>query len=334
VNEAIWQNRDVVRVPVATPATGRVIEYPRPKGTSGALHGGTAYRLHDGELLAYDQDGIARFLGTGIWQALPTADGLYAVGRGADHTAELWRCALTGENPWGRVASLPREIRIQEILSAGKDRLVLVTDGGVTVLDTRTGAMRPFLGRLRVLDVSAVRAGEDAVTVILRVPGEKGDLQDAGTTGKVQDVYEFWKVDLRRGPGTEECVKRYWSTESVVAGGAGVFGLTHSGRIRVLVGDDFKNIPSTEDYSRLLAVGPDVLWLLDSGGKLAAVRPRTGAKVHGFPFGIDGDTAFGVDPATGDLALVRGKVFRRVRARDGSVEEVGVAAAPPPAEGR
>jgi hypothetical protein len=314
VNSAIWQFRDTVEI-----GPGKVEDYATPKGTFGVLHAGTAYRLRNGELLSRDPDGIVRFIGTGLFQALPTTQGLYAVGSGAGHEPELWRYSLTGENPWGRVAALDAQMRIQSVLPAGSDRLVLVTDHGVSILDVRSGRIRKALEKVQVLDVSAIRAGEDVVTVVLRVPGAKGVFQGGQTKGEQQDVFEIWKVSLNTV--SEERLKRYWNVESVVAGRAGVFGLTHVGRIRVLVGDEFHNLPVTDIYARLLAVGTDVLWVCDAAGHVVAADPRTGARLHGGAATYDDLTAVSVDAATGDLALVKGERFLRVKAKDGTIDE-------------
>jgi len=74
------------------------------------------------------------------------------------------------------IAAVPSGMRIKEVLPAGKDRLVLVSDGGVTVLDTRAGTLRPFLARSQVLDVSAVRAGEDGLEVTALEPGRQDEV--------------------------------------------------------------------------------------------------------------------------------------------------------------
>lgn len=318
VNAAIWQDRETVHV-----GPGVLEGYETPKGTFGALRGGTSYRLHDGELMARDPDGVARFLGTEIFQALPTENGLYAVGLGANRKPELWRLALTGDAPWGRVAPLDASVRLKQILPLGPDRLCLVTDEGIDLLDTPTGKTGTALGNSRTLDVSARRVGDAGLAVVLRVPSSRAVVASGGTKD-VQDVFELWSVDTRSGK--EERLKRYWNVESVVAGGAGIFGLTHAGRLRVLEGEDFRNLPATAAWRRVLAVGPEVVWVLGEDGRLAAAHPRSGARLHGGTVEVDGETAVSVDPVTGDLAVVRGPLFRRVRAADGTVEVIGPAA--------
>jgi hypothetical protein len=328
VNCAIWQFRDTVYT-----EPGKVEGFEKPKGLFGALHGGTAYHLRDGVLTSRDPDGIVRFLGSEIFQSLPTGQGLYAIGLGPERTPELWRFALTGENPWARVANLGRGLHLKEVLPVGSGRLALVTDEGVGILDTAAGTLRNALAFPGILDVSAVRAGEDFVTVVLRVPGAKGVAQGGEIKGQVQDVYETWKVSVT--DLSVERLKRYWNVESVVAGPSGVFGLTHAGRIRVLEGDDFRNLPRTGTYARLLAVGPDVLWVRQSDGRVAAASPVSGARLHETEVTVKDSTAFSVDAATGDLAVVDGERFLRLRAKDGSVEEIaGLPEEPPAAGGR
>jgi len=323
VNEAIWQNRPTVEV-----RPGVVAGFDRPRGTFGALHGRTAYRLEDGELLSHDPDGIVRFLGTGIFQALPTPNGLYAIGLGADRRPELWRFALTGDEPWGRVLPLRKEVRIRQVIPAGSDRLVLVTDQGADLVDAAAGRVMESIENDRALAVSAARVGDHGLVLAIKVKGAEGVAQGGATKGEGQDVHDLRWLDLRTGRTIES--KRYWNTESVVSGTAGVFGLTHAGRLRVLVGDDFRNLPSPEAWRLLVAVGPEVLWVVDREGRFAALSPRNGARIHGTAVEHSAADAVVLDAATGDLGVVSGRRFRRIRAADGTVEEVS--GAPPAGE--
>ena len=324
VNEAIWQNRAEVRL-----QPGVVAQFKEPKGTYGALHGGTAYRLHDGELVSFDPDGIERFLGTGIFQVLPSSNGLYAVGLGADRKPELWRFALTGDEPWGRVIRLRKESRLRQVVPAGKDRLVLVTDQGIEVVDTKEGRVLETLEHDRALAVSAARVGEHGLVVAIRVKGAEGVPQGGDVKGEGQDTYDLRWLDARTGKTKES--KRYWNTECVVAGPAGVFGLTPNGRLRVLVGDDFRNTPSADHWKRLVAVGREVLWVTGDDDRCVAIDPRTGARLHATSLeGVD-DHAVSCDLETGDLGVVSGRKLRRLRAKDGTIEDLPSVPEPEPA---
>ena len=324
VNEAIWQNREEVRL-----QPGVVAQFKEPKGTFGARHGGTAFRLHDGELVSFDPDGIERFLGTGIFQVLPTSNGLYAIGLGADRKPELWRFALTGDEPWGRVIRLRKESRLRQVVPAGKDRLVLVTDQGVEIVDTQEARVLESIEHDRALAVSAARVGEHGLVVAIRVKGAEGVPQGGDVKGEGQDTYDVRWLDARTGKTRE--TKRYWNTECVVAGPAGVFGLTPNGRLRALVGDDFRNLPGADHWRRLVAVGREVLWVTGDDDRCVALDPRTGARLHVTSLESADDQAVSCDAETGDLGVVSGRKFRRLRAKDGTVEELPSVPEPEPA---
>jgi hypothetical protein len=324
VNEAIWQNRAEVRL-----QPGVVAGFKEPKGTFGALHGGTAYRLHDGELVSFDPDGIERFLGTGIFQVLPSSNGLYAVGLGADRKPELWRFALTGDEPWGRVIRLRKESRLRQVVPAGKDRIVLVTDQGVELVDTKEGAVLQSIEHDRALAVSAARVGEHGLVVAIRVKGADGVPQGGDVKGEGQDTYDLRWVDARTGKTRD--TKRYWNTECVVAGPAGVFGLTPNGRLRALVGDDWRNLPAADHWKRLVAVGREVIWVTGDDDRCVAIDPRTGARLHATSLESADDQAAFCDAETGDLGVVSGRRFRRLRAKDGTIEELPSVPEPEPA---
>lgn len=319
VNAAIWQYRDTVHI-----APGVVRSYREPKGTFGALMGGTAYRLHDGELMAHDPGGVVRFIGTELFQALPTREALYAIGLGEDRKPELWRLVLTGDRPWNRVHRLRSEVRVKQVIPGGRDRIALVHDQGVTVVDTAGDRGFESISNTQIMDVTAARSGEDSLNVVVRVPGARGVVRGGQSEGKEQDTYELWTVDLRTGNG--ERLKRYWNVESVVAGVEGIYALTPVGRLRVLAGDDFKNLPATDVWSRLAAVGRNVLWVVGRDGLLAMANARNGATLRTTTVKVS-DAALSIDPVTDDLAVISGDRFLRVRALDGVAEEVGGAPA-------
>ena len=313
VNCSIWQNRAEVTISgLETPA------YGLPRGLHTAAFGGVYYRLKDGELLSRDAEGVTRFLGTRILSVLPAADGVYAVGfSGAGHP-ELWRLALTGEEPWACIGPVDLRSRALDVLRGGKET-VLLTGFGVDLIGGHP--VKPLLAgdEDRAGDCSAMPLPRDRWLTVRWKPGSPG-IRTAGETRlERQGTIDLFLVGL---DGARD-IKRYWNVREAKAGAAGVLGLSHAGRLKRLVDDDFRDLPGETVYARLLAVAGTTAWLVAGDGKLAAVDAKTGALRHTVDLAFADLVEFRADPVTGDLAATRdGGVCLRVKTSDGTVEEI------------
>jgi hypothetical protein len=104
-------------------------------------------------------------------------------------------------------------------------------------------------------------------------------------------------------------------------GPAGVFGLSHLGNLRKLVGKSFRDLGSDRIYQRILAVGRKHVWLQSAADELVLVNARNGAaKV--LEQGASEHMAFDIDTVTDDLAWSWNGKFYRVSAKTGEVTEV------------
>jgi hypothetical protein len=314
VNAAIWQNRPTV---ILLPGIHEA--YREPKGLSGALHGGTLYRLRDGELTSRDPDGVVRFLGTRLFGVYPAAGALYSVSLGEDRKPELWRFALTGEDPWSRVAGLDAEAGLVQVLPFGRDRLVLVGEQDIRLLDTTTGQAATVAGGDGRWKVSARVAEDGTLVAVMTMAASEGYWQGGERKGEAGDKIEVWS--LRPGAATGKMEKRYWNVRDAAGGPAGIFALSHRGALRRLVGDDFRDLLDGHYFARVLGVGRERVWLAGLDGKLRAAHPKTGAPIATPDLDV-AETRAAVDPVTDDLLLLEPDRLRRVRAADGTVDEV------------
>ncbi|MHC4473250.1 MAG: hypothetical protein ACYS99_20085 [Planctomycetota bacterium] len=315
VNAAIWKFRGKVDL-----RPGVAPNYRVPSGKYPALHGGTYYRLENGELLSLDGFGIRRFLGTEIFKALPCADGVYAVGLGEARQPELWRLAMTGREPWAKVMDLDTSSRLLDIIPVGKGNLAVVTDQGIGLWNRSERNLVRSLQRQQILDLSVVRTGKGALLVTLKVPASEGYYQDGEKKGEKSDLFELWTVS--EATGKADRLKRFWNVKVLLAGMAGVYGISPSGALRRLSGKTFKTMKGSGTYSRILAVGRKVLWLVTAEGRLAAVDARTGSVIENTAIEVEDDFVHHLDKVTDDLAYVRDGKFYRIRAADGVTEEI------------
>lgn len=322
VNAAIWQFREQVHV---TP--GVVQSYRRPVGKFAAVHGGTYYRILDGELTSKDADGIERFLGTEIFQVIPVEGAVYAVALGDDRRPDLWRLSLTGIEPWGFVMDLDQTDRVQDVIPAADGNLVLVTDAGLRYWNKAGQTLSTSLQTAQILHLSTRLAGRGRMTVTVQRPPEEANYRKGERFGEKAPVYELWSVNLKTGKADR--VKEYWNVQGMLAGPAGVFGLSHKGRLRTLAHQSFKDIGTEDAFSRILAVGKKTLWLVGEDGKLRSASARTGRRRHTVDLEVTSLGVVDLDDHTDDLAFVKDGAWFRIRAETGQVERVG---ATPPEE--
>lgn len=315
VNSAIWQMRDTVHI---TP--GVVENYRTPTGKFAAVHGGTYYRIEDGELMSRDAEGIERFLGTEIFQVIPVEGAVYAVALGDDRRPDLWRLTLTGTEPWGFVMDLADTDRVHDVIPASDGNLVLVTDAGLRYWNKEGQTLSTSLSTEQILHLSTRRAGRERMTVTVQRPPREAEYRAGERFGQKAPVYELWSVDLKTGKA--ERLKEYWNVRGMLAGPAGVFGLSHKGRLRRLVRTSFKDHATDAAFSRILAVGQKVLWLVGEDGKLRLADARTGRVRHALSLVAEHLGVVDVDARTDDLAFVSGGAWFRVRAASGEVEQV------------
>jgi hypothetical protein len=307
--------RDTVHI---TP--GVVENYRTPTGKFAAVHGGTYYRIEDGELMSRDAEGIERFLGTEIFQVIPVEGAVYAVALGDDRRPDLWRLTLTGTEPWGFVMDLADTDRVHDVIPASDGNLVLVTDAGLRYWNKEGQTLSTSLSTEQILHLSTRRAGRERMTVTVQRPPREAEYRAGERFGQKAPVYELWSVDLKSGKA--ERLKEYWNVRGMLAGPAGVFGLSHKGRLRRLVRTSFKDHGTDAAFSRILAVGQKVLWLVGEDGKLRLADARTGRVRHVLSLVAEHLGVVDVDARTDDLAFVSGGAWFRVRAASGEVEQV------------
>ncbi len=311
VNSAIWRFDDEVRV-----APGVVEHYKRPTGTWPALFGGSYYRLRRGELMATDPGDTLRVLGTEVFDVLPSADGVFSIQLGEDRKPDLMRLAQTGRFQWDFVLDLDTSSRIQQVVPVGGGKIALVTDKGILVHDRAAGTTTSALTTSQFSQVSVVRAAKRGhLRVTLRRPPRVSTHRDTAGDIEAGPVFELWDVDLTTVKA--ERVKSYWNVRSMLAGGAGVFGLTHAGKLRRLNKSRFQTIADDAEYDRLIAAAGTTLWARSETGMLVAIDATSGRRRFETAIPANDSLAFDVDPETGDLGYFKGDEFHRVRAADG-----------------
>ena len=314
VNCAIWSNRDKVEVrPGVTPS------YRRPTGKFPAVHGGTYYRLDEGELTSLGVDGVTRILGTRIFAILPADSAVYAIGLGTNRRPELWRLAVTGEEPWGAIGEIDDRIRIREVMPVSGGNLVFVTDQGVLFRQASDGKFWNPLDAAQVLDVSVRRGANGKIAVVLRVPAEKGYWQGGERHAESSDIFELWTLDAKTGKAERQ--KRFWNVKAAAIGPGGFFGLSHKGVLRRFAARSFKDVEGSPTHAGIMAVGRKTLWLVNADGKIVSADPRTG-RIRFATDHVAGALATDIDPLTDDLAYVKDGKFYRIRAADGTTEEL------------
>ncbi len=313
VNSAIWRFSETVRI-----APGTAVNYTRPKGSFAALHGGTYYRLTDGALSCLDTDGIERILGAEMFSVLPCAGAVYGVALSDGGAPELWRLALTGEQPWGRVMPVGDGIRVLQVIPAGSGRIGVVTDGGLFIRTLVAGETKSYFTNTQILDLSARAVSDTRVIVALRIPAGRGYYKGGELKGESSDIFELWTLDPRNGE--PELMKRFWNVSAMSIGPAGVFGLSHLGVLRKIKGKNFKDFGSGAIYKRILAVGKSHVWLQSENDDLAVVSTKTGTAKK-LEVIVDDSFAGDIDTVSDDLAFTKSGQFYRVSAKTGEVAE-------------
>ena len=313
VNSAIWRFSETVRL---TPGTAE--NYTVPKGRFAALHGGTYYRLVDGELTSMDDEGIQRILGSEMFAVLPCDGAVYSVALSDGGSPELWRLALTGEQPWGQVMPIGDSLRVLQVIPAGPGRIGVVTDGGLFLRDLAAGQTKGYFSNSQIVDLSARAVSDTRLLVALRVPGQGGYYQGGERKGAQSDIFELWTLDPRRGD--PELVKRFWNMSAMSLGEAGVFGLSHLGVLRKLMGKNFKDFGGPQVCKRILAVGRKHVWLQSAADELILVDAKTGAAKKLEVIASE-NNAYDIDTVTDDLAFAWNDKFYRVSAKTGEVRE-------------
>ncbi len=319
VNSAIWRYRSKVIVGPMSSADRRP-----EKVRIAAAHGGLYYQLKNKELTSLDADGVRRILGSQIELIFPTDEALYAVMPGDDLAPDLWRFAPTGENPWGFVTDLDPETELLGVVPTGDGDLVLLTSKNVSLYSHSANATETLFDVKTDRFLSARRTRSGKIDVTTRDPGTQGkNVIGAQSAGH----FEIWRIDPARG--NHEMIERFWNVSAIRAGRAGIFGLSHKGVLRRVTKGKFKDTSSPDSYRSLVAVGKDVVWVMDGGGRLIASSPKTGRRLFRVDIEVSKESWFSLDAVTGDLVYPTRKGFGRISGTDGTVTEVAEMPDPP-----
>ena len=122
---------------------------------------------------------------------------------------------------------------------------------------------------------------------------------------------------------------RSWNVSAIRAGEAGIFGLSHKGVLRRFTRGKYKDVGSSDAYLSVVAVGRDVVWLLDERERLVAASATTGRAQFRSPAKVSKETWFAVDAVTDELVYATRQGFQRISAKDGAVEDVPEMPDPP-----
>lgn len=274
VNRAIWQFRPVDEN--AAFESHRGGRRPRFLGGNGlALHAGTVYRLHAGELMARDPDGIERFLGTQMDGVYPTDSAVYAIswgqgtgGAGARRPRELWRLVPTGDEPWAHVATIGPKIQIDRILVSPRGAILAMTDQGLFRVDRANKALRPILETEDTDHLSVAFTRKGMARVTYRRPPGGGYVKNGERHGETMAVCELWEVDP--ATGAKERVDEFWNVRQLAIGPAGLYALSPGGKLRRQTGRSFRTVFGHNAYDRILHVGRRHVWLESKKGRLVA----------------------------------------------------------------
>jgi len=218
---------------------------------------------------------------------------------------------------------LPTSTRIRDVIPARDGNLVLVTGEGLQYWNKASRTLSTSLPTQQTLHLSTRRAGHHRLDATAQRPSKEPIYREGQPFGEKAPVYELWTVDLATGQA--ERVKQYWNVKAMLAGPAGVFGLSHKGRLRRLVHTNFKDLGPSEAFTRILAVGRKILWLIGWDGRLRIVRSKTGRVLHVVDVKASDLGAFDLDTRTGDLAFVQDGRWLRVRAGTGAIEAMAPA---------
>jgi hypothetical protein len=316
VNSAIWRNARTVVSGGATSTSSRRAGDLR----IAAAHGGVYYQLKNNELTSIDAEGVRRVLGSQIELIFPTEGALYAVMPGEDGLPDLWRLAPTGENPWGFVTDLDPSAELLDVVAAGSGDLVLLSSEHVALFSRETREQK------RLLDIESdqflsgrvTRSGKVDVTV--HDPRNKGVQRGGAIEGQSAGRFEIWRIDPTKG--THEMRERSWNVSAFRAGDAGIYGLSHKGVLRRYARGKWKDVGASDEYASLVAIGRDVVWVLDERERLVAVSPESGRPRFRAEAKVSKSMWFDLDPVTGDLVYATSKGFMRISGVDGSVTKI------------
>ncbi len=298
VNSAIWQSRGHV----LTSAPSGKPSYPRPERGAEAW-GETVYRLDAGELTALDSDGIVRILGTRMYDVLPTEQVVYATTFGDGGRFELWRLAMTGKDPWGRVGQLELTERVFDVRPAGGGNLLMVTDNGIALWQ-REGSKLTTLVQEKNADRASFRIGEKGRATAVTLWDHENRF-----------AVRVSKIDTVKGVVTD--TEDHWQLVDAAAGPAGVFARSHNGRLQKLLGRGFRALGPKISHKRLIAVGREVVWTVDDQNRVVVLDAGSGRVRHVTK--ASREQRLRLDGATDDLVWGDKDGWWVVRASDGEV---------------
>ena len=320
VNRAIWQFRPIDEASAFDFMRGG--RRPRVLGGNDlAVHAGTVYRLRAGELLARDPDGIERFLGTQMDGVYPTDSAIYAVSwgshRGGVSSAplprELWRLVPTGQDPWAMVARIGT-LRIDRVQVSPRGAILVLTDKGLYRVDRQRKVLRPVLETKAIDHLSVAFRKDGSARVTHQRPAGGGYMQGGERKGETMPVCELYEVDP--ATGAKKRVEEFWNVRQVRIGPAGLYALTHGGKLRRMAGRSFRNAPGQKEYDRIVHVGRKYVWLESKRGRLVAADKAGRIRFEAGPTMPDaGD--WGVDAHDDRIVLRKGRRWSRVEPANG-----------------
>jgi hypothetical protein len=243
-------------------------------------HRGVLYLVDEGALTSVDLEGVRRFHGTGVLEAMPVDGGLLALASGASGV-ELWRFGDTGDPPWGRVAAFGSDAPDQVLDGAMGSLLIRRGTAvdfrpGPTAPDVRLSlAVRDFVEPETVRLAFASAKRDRAVAVVVRKgQGPAGAFAQSAALRERAPRIEVLGIDLKTGK--TELLDTHWNVRGPVAGPAGVFALTFAGRLTRIDADKTGFAPSPRAWERIVAVGRGRLVLAPAEGGLVAYETRSG----------------------------------------------------------
>lgn len=314
VNTAIWQNRNYVEI------SSKVFNV---EGKKIALCSGTYYQLEEGVLLSSTLEGNEKFLGTNILQVIPTPSVVYAVTlekrTNGTEIPVLWSLSMTGEESWLRVTDLDSEEAIQDILLDVNQNLVLVRSSGIQLWDRNK---KQIIELFRSLNRPYSIHRKNANTLTIAINTEKREIVDCSEENRSRKhaVTELWELDFVKKSG--KLLQRISGAETH-AGKSGVFSISKTGHLSKFSQTSFKFVGKESSLREVIAVGPEIVWVLNRKNQIMALNPETG-KVLFVPEFLSkpNENSFKIDAETGDLALKMDEKFYRVRASDGTIQEL------------
>ncbi|MEK7485374.1 MAG: HEAT repeat domain-containing protein, partial [Planctomycetota bacterium] len=328
VNSAIWQNRDTVQFSSLTNRPTRIrwngqefIDNPLPAPTklSASLYNGTYYQLSNLDLLALEPDGRHHFLGTEILQVIPSKEVVYAVAFGETLGPELWRLAMTGENPWSFVTGLNFDEQIDFIFPGTNRELLLVTKSGLHLVEPQHSTIRKILQVSEENHLSLYQQDPFNFIIALFYPMKK--FNEYGGDQRSRSAYsELWSLNLLQK--RVELLEQFWNISDAYAGIGGVFALSHNKKLKRLVGKDFKDLDSKQKYEKILVVGSKIIWAVSQANKLIAVHMSTGQPYFSTKLDPSNIPKFYLDPVSDDLAFIMNDEYWKLSIQEKNLIQV------------